>query len=275
MMPSNFGKEEILAAAITNRIRERLAHSEVALCMAVRFARTADIGMIADTCGFDSFFIDIEHSAITLDIAAQMIAAALPVGVAPLARIPGHDFDMAAQLLDAGALGIICPQVDTAEQAQALVAACKFPPLGHRSVSGAGPLQFYRPTPLGEVNAQGNALTLCIPMLETPLGIDNADAIAAVPGVDILLIGSNDLSTELGIPGELHHPKIRAAFEATAQACKKHGKCLGIGGVRGDDALMADLVKLGGRFVIAGLDRGYLMQAAKADAASIRKAITS
>ncbi len=156
-----------------------------------------------------------------------------------------------------------------------MVAACKFAPLGHRSVSGTGPLQFYRPTPLAEVNAQGNALTLCIPMLETPQAIENADAIAAMPGIDILLIGSNDLSTALGIPGDLSHAKIRAAFETTAAACKKHGKCLGIGGVRGDNALMADLVKLGGRFVIAGLDRAYLMQAAKADAAGIRKAIGS
>jgi 2-keto-3-deoxy-L-rhamnonate aldolase RhmA len=260
-------------AAISNRVKDRIGHGEVALCMAVRFARTADIGMIADSCGFDSIFIDIEHAAIPVDIAAQMCAAALPLGITPLARIPGHDFDMAAQLLDAGALGIVCPQVDTAEQAKALVDACKFAPAGHRSVSGPGPLQYYRPTPLGEINAQANALTLVIPMLETAKGIANAAAIAAVPGVDILLIGSNDLSAELGIPGDLHHAKIRAAYEATAAACKKHGKCLGIGGVRGDDALMADLVKLGGRFIIAGLDRGYLMQAAKADVASIRKAI--
>jgi 4-hydroxy-2-oxoheptanedioate aldolase len=263
-----------VAASVSNHVKERIARGEVALCMGVRFARTAEVGMVAHACGFDSFYVDIEHSAISVDTAAQMIAAALPLGITPLVRVPGHDFDMAAQLLDVGALGIICPQVDTAEQAQAMVAACKFPPLGHRSVSGAGPLQYYRPTPLGEVNAQGNALTLCIPMLETPLAIENAEAIAAVPGVDILLIGSNDLSTAFGVPGELKHAKIRAAFEVTAQACKNHGKCLGIGGVRGDNALMADLVKLGARFVIAGLDRGYLLQAAAADAAAIRKAIT-
>ena len=136
-----------------------------------------------------------------------------------------------------------------------LVAACKFPPLGHRSVSGAGPLQGFRATPLGEVNSQGNELTLCIPMLETPEGIANADAIAAVPGIDVLLIGSNDLSAALGIPGDLKHPKIRAAYEATAAACKKHGKQLGIGGVRGDPRMTADLVKLGARFMIAGLRR--------------------
>lgn len=262
-----------MSAPITNRVKDRIARGEVALCFGVRFARTADIGMIAQSCGFDSFYVDIEHSAISVDTAAQMIAAALPLGVTPLVRIPGHDFDMAAQLLDAGALGIICPQVDTPEQARAMVAALKFPPLGHRSVSSSSPLQYYQPVPLSEVNTQSNALTLVIPMLESPQAIENAEAIAAVPGVDILLIGSNDLSAALGIPGDLKHPKIRAAFAATAAACKKHGKCLGIGGVRGDDALMADLAKLGGRFVIAGMDRSYLMQAAKADAASIRKAI--
>jgi 2-keto-3-deoxy-L-rhamnonate aldolase RhmA len=257
---------------VTNRVKDRIGRGELALCMASRLARTADLGMMADACGFDAFYIDIEHSSISIDTAAQMIAAALPIGIAPMARIPGHDFDMAARLLDAGALGIICPQVDTEEQAKAFVAACKFPPLGHRSVGGAGPLQGFRQTPLADVNSQGNALTLCIPMLETQRGVDNAEAIAVVAGIDILLIGSNDLSAELGIPGDLKHPKIRAAYETTAAGCKKHGKCLGIGGVRGDAALAADLVKLGARFMIAGFDAGYMMQAAKADVAALRKA---
>ena len=260
-------------APVRNRIKERMAAGDVALCMASRFARTADIGMIADAAGFDGFYIDIEHSTISLDAAAAMCVAALALGVTPMARIPGHDFDMATRLLDAGALGIICPQVDTAEQATAFVAACKFPPLGHRSVAGTGPLQHFRATPLGEINMQGNDLTLCIPMLETAAGIKNAEAIAAVPGVDIILIGSNDLCTELGIPGDLRHEKIRAAYETAAAACNAHDKILGVGGVRGDHELTKSLVALGARFVIAGLDTGYLMAAAKADVAGMRKAI--
>lgn len=260
-------------APLRNRIKERIAAGNVTLCMASRLARTAELGMIADACGFDGFYIDIEHSSISLDAAAAMCVAALPLGVTPMARIPGHDFDMAARLLDAGALGIICPQVDTPAQAEKFVAGCKFPPLGNRSVAGTGPLQLFRAAQLGEVNAHGNDLTLCIPMLETAEGVANAEAIAAVPGIDMLLIGSNDLSAALGIPGELRHPKIRAAFETAAVACKKHGKTLGIGGVRGDHALAADLVKLGARFVIAGLDTGYLMKAAREDAAALRKAL--
>jgi len=257
---------------ISNRMQERLARGEVALCMATRLARTAEIAMIADACGFDAFFIDMEHCPITLDAAAQICVAALPVGVTPLVRIAGHDFDDATRLLDAGALGIVCPNVSTPAEAQAFARACRFPPLGERSVGGAGPLQGYRATPLAEVNKQGNAATLLIAMLETPEGIANADAIAAVPGIDVLLIGSNDLCTALGIPGELKHPKLRAAYEATAKACQVHNKTLGVGGIRADVAHVAELVALGARFVIAASDVQYLMAAARSEVAALRKA---
>jgi len=257
----------------TNRVKENLARGEFALCLGVRLSRTAEIGMLADACGYESFYIDMEHSTISLDAAAQICVAALPVGVTPLVRIAGKLFDDASRLLDAGALGIICPHVDTADEARAFVSACKFPPVGHRSVIGTGPLQGYRPTPQSEINKQGNAQTLCIAMLETPKGIENADAIAAVPGVDVVLIGSNDLCTAMGIPGELRHPKLRAAYETTAAACKKHGKHLGVGGIRNDPEMMAELAKLGGRFIIAGFDVNYMMAAARADAEAIRKAI--
>ena len=257
---------------IINRVQQRLARGEVALCMATRLARTAEIGMIADACGFDSFFIDLEHCTISLDAAAQICVAALPVGVTPMVRIAGHQFDDATRLLDMGALGIICPDVSTRAQAEAFAGACRFPPLGRRSVGGAGPLQGYRATPLAEVNAQGNAATLCIAMLETPEGIANADAIAAVPGIDVLLIGSNDLCTAMGIPGELKHPKLRAAYESTAKACKAHGKHLGVGGIRADVAHVTELVQLGARFVITASDMQYLMSAARNEVTALRSA---
>ena len=123
-----------------------------------------------------------------VDDTAQICVAALPIGVTPLVRIAGHQFDGAARLLDAGALGIICPNVST--RTEAFVRACRFPPLGERSVAGAGPLQGYRQIPLGEVNKQGNTATSLIAMLETPEGIANADTGAALPGIDVLLIGS-------------------------------------------------------------------------------------
>jgi 2-keto-3-deoxy-L-rhamnonate aldolase RhmA len=258
---------------VTNRLQERLARGEVALCMATRLARTAEIAMIAEACGFDALFVDMEHSTISLDATAQICMAALGAGVTPLVRIAGHRFEDATRLLDMGALGIVCPNVETRAQAESLVRACRFPPLGERSIAGPGPLQGYRATPLAEVNAQGNAATLLIPMLENPQGIANAEEIASVPGIDVLLIGSNDLCTALGIPGELKSPQLRAAYESVAIACKTHGKVLGVGGIRGDVAQVAELVKLGARFVIAGSDVQYLMMAARNETAAIRKAV--
>ena len=258
--------------AYTSRLQERLARGEVVLCMATRLARTAEIGMIADACGFDALFVDMEHSSVTLDDAAQICIAALPVGVTPLVRIAGHHFEDATRLLDAGALGIICPNVSTRAEAESFVRACRFPPLGERSVAGAGALQGYRATALAEVNKQGNAATLLIAMLESPEGITNADAIAAVSGIDMLLIGSNDFCTAMGIPGDLKSPKLRVAYETTGKACKAHGKHLGVGGIRGDVDHVAELVKLGARFVIAGSDVQYLMKSARDEVAALRKA---
>jgi 2-keto-3-deoxy-L-rhamnonate aldolase RhmA len=214
----------------------------------------------------------MEHSATTLDAAAQICTAALPVGVTPLVRIAGHDFEDATRLLDMGAQGIICPNVSTRDEAIAFADACRFPPVGTRSVAGPGALQGYHATPLGDVNTQGNAATTLIPMIETPDGVANADAIAAVPGIDILLIGSNDLCTAMGIPGDLKHPKLRAAYDSVARACVTHKKILGVGGIRGDVAQVAELVTLGARFVIAGSDIQYLMRAARDEVASLRKA---
>ena len=260
--------------AYTNRMQERLARGEVALCMATRLARTAEIAMIADSCGFDAFFIDMEHCTISLDAAAQICVAALPVGVTPMVRIAGHQFEDATRLLDMGALGIICPNVSTRAEAEAFMRACRFPPLGERSVGGAGALQGYRQTPLAEVNKQGNASTTLIAMLETPEGIANADAIASVDGIDMLLIGSNDLCTAMGIPGDLKSPKLRAAYAATAKACKAHDKHLGIGGIRADVAHVAELVKLGARFVVTGSEVQYLMRSARDETAALRKAVS-
>jgi 2-keto-3-deoxy-L-rhamnonate aldolase RhmA len=258
----------------TNKVRERLAHGEMALCMATRLARTSEIAMIAEACGFDAFFIDMEHCTISLDAAAQICMTALGAGIAPLVRIAGHDFEDATRLLDMGALGILCPNAETAEQARGFARACRFPPLGERSVAGAGPLQGYRATPLGEANTQGSAATVLIAMLESPEGVANAEAIAAVPGIDVLLIGSNDLCTALGIPGDLKSPKLRAAYESVMQACKTHGKHLGVGGIRGDVAHIAELVALGARFVITASDVQYLMMAARSEAAALRKAVS-
>jgi len=255
-----------------NPAKHRLRDGGLVLCMGLRQARTPDICMIAAQCGFDAIYVDLEHSPTSLETASVLCTAALGAGITPLVRVPGHDVHTASRVLDGGALGVIFPHVNTAAEAEAMVVGCRFPPLGRRSVMGPSPALGYRPMPLAQVNSTLNAETLLIAMLETPEGIANADAIARTD-VDVLLIGSNDLCTELGIPGELRHPKLLDAFHKTAVACKAHGKILGIGGVRGDLELQAELFKLGARFIIAGSDVTYLTTAAASDAKRLRETL--
>jgi 2-keto-3-deoxy-L-rhamnonate aldolase RhmA len=253
-----------------NLAKQKLAAGKLVLCMGLRQARSPDIAMIAAECGFDALYADMEHSPLSLETVSAICVGALGQGITPLVRPPSHAGDWISRALDGGAQGVIVPHVNDEAQAKAVIRNGCFPPLGHRSVMGPTPALGYRALPLGEINQTLNAETLIVVMLETPQGIANADAIAAVPGIDLLLIGSNDLCTELGIPGQLRHAKLRDAYETAAKACNKHGKTLGVGGIRGDIELQRDLVQLGARFIIAGNDTNYLASAARKDVETLR-----
>src|SRR5690348_102631 len=188
-----------------NPARERLAKGELSLGIGLRQARTVDIAAAMATSGYDWLFIDLERGTMPLDTAVQISVAALAAGISPLVRVPARQYSLATRALDGGALGIVMPHVDTAEEARAVVDHLKYPPAGHRSVAGPQAFFGYRPEPVGEAARTMNAETLIVVMLETPQAIANADAIAAVPGIDVLLIGTNDLAMEMGIPGQFGH----------------------------------------------------------------------
>jgi len=253
-----------------NLARKKLADGKLLLCMNLRAARTLDVPMVAAAAGFDCIFVDLEHSATSLETTSTICLGSVGLGITPLVRVPGHDKNWISRVLDGGSQGVIVPHVSSAEEARAVVDAARFPPIGHRSVMGATPALGYRSMPLAEVNITLNRETLVIVMIETPEGVKNSDDIAAVAGVDMLLIGSNDLCTEMGIPGKQSDPKAKSAYEAVARACKKHGKALGVGGIRGDYDLQGELVKLGARFIIAGGDLSYLAAAARKDVEALR-----
>jgi 2-keto-3-deoxy-L-rhamnonate aldolase RhmA len=254
---------------VRNHAKERLEAGELALGVGLRQARTVDIGRIMKTAGYDFLFIDMEHNSMSIDLAAQISIAAQDAGITPVVRVPDFQHFHATRALDAGAQGIVVPHVDTPEVAARMVSYCKYPPVGHRSVTGALPQLDFRPAPLGEATAAINAATLLILMLETPAAIDNVDAIAAVPGFDVLLVGTNDLCMEMGIPGQLDHPRVGEAFERIIAACRAHGKHAGLGGVY-DPPLMQRYLAMGFRLVLAGSDLSFMLAAAKERAAAVR-----
>jgi 4-hydroxy-2-oxoheptanedioate aldolase len=248
-------------SAVRNPARERLERGEVSLGLGIRLSRSVDIAKILKTSDYDWLFLDLEHGTMSLDTASQISVAALDAGIAPIVRVPAMQHAMATRALDGGALGIVMPHVDSAEEAREIVDRLKYPPAGHRSVSGAQPQFDYRAMKIGELTTALNAATLTVVMVETPKAIANVDEIAAVPGVDVVLVGTNDLAAEMGIPGDFANPKIAGAYEKIVAACKKHKKFPGMGGVYSDE-LMKEYVGMGMRMVLAGGDVGMLMQAA-------------
>jgi 4-hydroxy-2-oxoheptanedioate aldolase len=136
-------------------------------------------------------------------------------------------------------------------------------------VTGALPQLDFEAVPLSEAAEAINASTLVVVMLETPQAIENAGAIAAIPGIDVLLIGSNDLAMEMGIPGQVDHPRVAKAYETVIAACEANGKFAGLGGVY-QPPLMARYIAMGFRLVLAGSDLSLLLAAARERAAAVR-----
>ncbi len=193
--------------------------------------RTVAAPVLAGATGHDWMFIDTEHGAFSIQETTQLCIAALPTGVTPIVRVCAGALDEATRALDNGALGIVVPHVDTVADAKRIADASHYPPMGHRSWGGPPAVYGYQPPSTVEAQAAINAEILTIVMLESPAAIGNADAIAAVPGVDVLFIGTSDLTAELGISGQMGHPKVIAAYQAVGDACRRHGKTLGMGGV--------------------------------------------
>jgi 2-keto-3-deoxy-L-rhamnonate aldolase RhmA len=259
-----------MPAVIRNVAREKLEEGKLSLGVGIRMTRSVEIAKAMAVAGFDWLFLDMEHGVMSLESCAQIATAALDAGITPIARVPNGEYSMATRALDNGVLGIVVPHVDTEEEAREVVNRLKYPPIGHRSMGGTGPHYGLRAASTGEAAEALNAANLTIVMLETPTAIANADAIAAVPGIDVLLMGTNDLCAEMGIHGQFGHDRVVEAYRALVAACKKHVKFAGMGGVYTED-LLARYIEMGVRFVLAGQDGPFMMTAATARAASMRK----
>jgi 2-keto-3-deoxy-L-rhamnonate aldolase RhmA len=245
-----------------NHTKRRLAEGKITIGFGLHQSRLVDIAAIGKTCGYDWLFIDMEHSGLNLDTAVQIANAALPLAITPIVRVPGKEHHHASRMLDGGAQGVVVPHVDSVEEARRVVSCCKYPPLGHRSLYGQQPQFSYRSVPIAEATVMANEETLVVVMLESPDAVAQADAIAAVPGVDVLLIGTNDFCAEAGIAGQYGHAKVEAAYRTIIDACARHGKWPGMGGVS-EHALMQKYIAMGMRFILAGSDIGFMMTGAR------------
>jgi len=253
---------------LRNRLKERLTAGQLSICLRTTLVSTTEIAFIAHAAGFDALYVDLEHCTASLSETGQVCAAATALGLTSLVRLSSASDTASGKLLDAGSQGIIAPHVDTPAQARDVVAASKFPPLGDRSAPGPTFQLGYASVSLSQLGQHMNDATLVVVMLESQDGIDNAAEIASVDGVDMVLVGTSDLTYQLGVPGEHGHPVIRDAYQKVADSCAGQA-AFGVAGVS-DLALIADYVALGARFVSAGRDVDFLLDGARKRVDSLR-----
>ena len=183
----------------------------------------------AGYAGYDFVLIDTEHGAIDTSQAAQLVLVAQGLGIAPIWRVRAAARSEIKIALDWGAAAVLVPEIRTAEDAAAVVRAAKYRPEGQR---GVGP---YRPTRLGldemsaYVQRANEEVVVCL-MIETTEAIENIEAIAAVPGIDVFNIGPYDLSNSLGVPLEFEHPDLLAAIQRVLEVARAKGITVGLAG---------------------------------------------
>ena len=223
---------------LRNNVKEKLKRDEVVASMTVRLVRNIEIARIARTAGFDTLYVDVEHSSFSLET---------------------------------GALGVIAPHIRSAEEAREVVKAAKFAPLGERSNAGGLPHLHFRSFPAAEANAALNDATMVIVQFESAAALERTDEIIAVDGVDMVLIGLNDLLSDWGLTGQYDHPRVREVYAGVIAACRKRGKHCGVGGLATRPDLAAEFVRMGARYVSTGTDLAFLLAACTARAKAVQE----
>ena len=248
---------------LTNPVLEAMRAGKPAFGLSVRSVRTADIARIARASGHQFLFIDGQHGVFNAETIAALANICLAVGVAPLARVKNLNDPDTPILLDNGVSGIIFPDINTPEEARRAVEICRFPPIGRRSVGANFPQYDARAVPANVSVPAINGSTVVVVMVETKRGLDNIEAIAKVPGVDVVHIGTNDLMADLGKAGQLDDPAVGDALDRAIAACKAAGNFAGCGGIR-DTAKQAYWIGRGIRFLSTQTDIALLHAGAKA-----------
>lgn len=210
-------------------LKEKLKAGEKIYGIMIRMERSPGIVVIARNAGLDFLLYDCEHSCYGDETLHDLFVTHRMAGLPGLVRVPQLSKDYVSRFLDYGATGVMVPMVNTSAQAEELVTWSKYAPVGDRGyATGVAHLDFKGAAKHTEVMAEQNDRVVSIAQIETKEAVDNADAIAAVDGIDALLIGPNDLSLSLGIPGDLMNPIEIEAISHVAAACKKHGKAFGL-----------------------------------------------
>jgi 4-hydroxy-2-oxoheptanedioate aldolase len=221
-----------------SRVKAKLRRGDPALIVTCHFTDPS-VYELTSLLGFDGIWLDLEHHATSLETAGNLMRAARVGGADIIARCARWESMRMGRILEAGAQAIMYPRCETAAEAAEVVRWAKFAPEGQRGIDGANPDNPYCSMPMPQY-------------FEPPLALENADAIAAVPGVDVLMLGPGDLSVLSGIPCQFDHPIIKEAYRRVASAAKQAGKWWGTVSPSPEHTRM--LLDLGALFICHGAD---------------------
>jgi 2-dehydro-3-deoxyglucarate aldolase/4-hydroxy-2-oxoheptanedioate aldolase len=245
-----------------NPVKQRLANGESVFGTMVFEFFSPGMPQIAKIAGAEFILFDMEHTAIDLDTVKQQVAYCRGIGLPPFVRVPATDYHFIAHALDAGAVGVMVPMVETREQAEFIVSCSRYPPEGRRGAAFGFAHDDYAPGDVTEKIAAAHARTMIMALIETERGAANVDQIAAVAGIDVLWLGHFDLTNFLGVPGQFTHPRYLDAVAAIVAAANRHHKTAGV--LAADIAWGRDYMAKGFRAIAYGVDH-LLYQKALAD----------
>jgi 4-hydroxy-2-oxoheptanedioate aldolase len=251
----------------TNHVMAKLAAGETVLG-AWMMLREPLVASAAVNLGYDYLCVDMQHGVHDYAEVVAQLQTAVRSPVTPIARTPANEPGIVGRLLDAGALGIIFPMINSKSEAERAVDSCRYAPAGgSRSMGPIGAMTLHGT----DYFAQSHTEVSVIPMIETAQAVENLDEILSVPGVDTIYVGPSDLSLTLGLPPGLDNadPKFTEALEAIVAGCERHKVSPGI---HCSPELAAKRREQGFRMLTVGYDFGPVMAALRADLASSRSA---
>ncbi|MGI6036861.1 MAG: HpcH/HpaI aldolase family protein [Limnochordia bacterium] len=209
-------------------LKAKLKSGEAVIGTMVSELRTPQVGQIMANAGFDFMYIDMEHSPLNMETVADMILGAKYAGIPTIVRTPGIDRCALARPLDSGADGVLCPQTETREQVENIVAWTKYYPLGQRGMALSRAHSRYRSVKAQEYCPEANDSTVVVIQIESKNAIATLDQLVSVEGVDAAFIGPADLSQTYGLPGQANDPQIVEDLHKFIKICQDHDVVPGI-----------------------------------------------
>jgi 2-keto-3-deoxy-L-rhamnonate aldolase RhmA len=212
----------------TNSVKQKLARGETSIGTMIFEFSTTGIGRIAAEAGAEFLVFDMEHTAWSIETIRGLIATARAADTIPMVRVPATQYHLMSRPLDAGAMGLMIPMVETEEQARLIVQFAKYPPAGARGCAFCVSHDDFTGGDVMAKMTSANEQIFLMPQIETAKGVENCEAIAAIDGVDCLWVGHFDLTASMGIHAQFDHPDFLAAIDRVVAACNANGKVAGI-----------------------------------------------